>query len=139
MRRTFATHKWLWIGVGVVAFLIVLAVVRHPGNPGTPTPPGAVQGPKPPAGVTFDTRPGPAGDIVDAGFKIGESLTSGLMKDNARITTVDILKYAQQAYPNLAEVDVSAAADIQDVYGRSSVDLVASLTYSRATLDKIDK
>jgi DNA modification methylase len=52
--------------------------------------------------------------------------------------TVSILKYAQTAYPNMAEVDVDASADMVDMYGRTSVDQVATLTYSRATLDKID-
>jgi hypothetical protein len=105
----------------------------------TPTTP---RGPKPPAnveGLTFDVKPGPNGDIVTAKFKIAGGFTRGTTKDGARIDTVDILKYAQAAYPNLAEVDVDALSDMVDIYGRTSVDqVVVTLTYSRATLDKIN-
>jgi hypothetical protein len=105
------------------------------------TPPPTTQTLTPPSTVkdlTITVAPGPDGDIVTAKFKVSDNFTKGLIKDGARINTVDILKYVQAAYPNLAEVDVIAVADMVDVYGRTSVDQVATLTYSRATLDKID-
>lgn len=101
----------------------------------------APQGPQPPAYVrelTFDVKPGPDGDIVTATYKIGENFTKGLTKDSARIETMDILKYALQAYPNAVEFDVHAMADMVDTYGRTSVDQVATLIYMRDSLDKIN-
>lgn len=106
--------------------------------PATTTTP---QGPQPPAdvhGLTFDVNPGPNGDIVTAKFKISQDFTMGLAKDGARIDTVNILKYVQAAYPNLAEVHVDASADMEDIYGRTGVPQVVTVVYSRATLDKID-
>jgi hypothetical protein len=89
--------------------------------------------------LRFDVNPGPnGGDIVTAKFKISEDFTEGMAKDGARIDTMNILKYVQAAYPNLAEVHVDASADMVDIYGRSSVEQVVTLVYSRATLDKID-
>lgn len=103
--------------------------------------PTTPQGPKPPANVkalNISPPPGPDVDVVTARYKIGENLTKGLTKDGARIDTVDILKYIKAAYPNLTEVHVDATADMVDQYGNTSEDQVATLIYSRATLDKIN-
>jgi hypothetical protein len=156
-----APQKWPWIALSVVVLIIILAQLGKSGSdnsstssssassasaattsapaaaPTTTTP----QGPQPPAGVknlTFDVQPGPDGDIVTARYKISENLTAGLTKDGARIDTVSILKYAQAAYPNLAEVDVDASADMVDTYGNTKYEQVATLIYTRATLDKIN-
>ena len=103
--------------------------------------PTTPQGPKPPANVkalNISPPPGPDVDVVTARYKIGENLTEGLTKDGARIETVDILKYIKAAYPNLTEVHVAATADMVDRYGNTKEDQVATLVYSRATLDKIN-
>jgi cytoskeletal protein RodZ len=104
-------------------------------GPDTSTTP---QGPQPPEGVTFEVSPGPNGDIVTASYKLQENFTAGLTKDTARYKTVEVLKYAQSAYPKLAEVDVHVTADMKDTYGNTSVGQVATLVYSRDSLDKIN-
>jgi hypothetical protein len=152
-------RKWPWI-VFAVVFLSIVGHCQHSHHGGgsstnsstssTAASPSATaapdtsttpQGPRPPNAkdLTWNVQPSPdGGDIVTATFKIGENLTKGLTKDGARSDTADILKYALQAYPNAVEFDVHAMADMVDVYGRSSVDQVATLTYSRANLEKID-
>jgi hypothetical protein len=81
------------------------------------------EGPQPPnvQQLTWNVQPGPDGDIVTATFKIGENLTNGLTKDGARYDTIKILKYAQQVYPNLAEVDVHAMADMWTCTGAAAL------------------
>jgi Protein of unknown function (DUF2510) len=99
----------------------------------TPTPTGPV---KPDA--TFTVGPGPNGDVVTATFAISDNFTEGMMKDGARFTTIDILKYAQQAYPNAAEVNVQGTFPMKDAYGNTSTDVVVNITYLKSTLDKIN-
>jgi hypothetical protein len=153
-------RKWPWIALGVVVFLFIVGHScgrsdqgKNTGTAATATSPAAAaagpamtttttttQGPQPPRvqGLRWDVQPGPDGDIVTAKFKIGENLTNGLSKDGARIDTMNILKYAQQAYPNLAEVHVDGSADMVDQYGNTKDEQVVTLTYTRATVNKIN-
>jgi hypothetical protein len=135
--------KWPWI-VAVVALLLIIVGGCGESDQGKNNPTSGMataQGPQRPAdvqGLTFDVKPGPDGDIVTANFKIGENLTNGLTKDGARIDTMKILKYVHAAYPNLAEVHVNGSADMVDKYGNSKDEQVVTLTYTRATLNKIN-
>jgi hypothetical protein len=149
-------RKWPWIVAGVVLFLIIVGQCGHHSDTtstsgqskstaasnapassaaAAPTTP---QGPKSPANANISPPPGPDVDVVTARYKIGESLTKGLTKDGARIDTENILKYIKAAYPNLTEVHVFGTADMVDQYGNTSDDQVVTLTYSRATMDKIN-
>jgi hypothetical protein len=135
--------KWPWIVAGVVVLLIVITGLSGNDGQGKNTATSATtttKGPQPPQvqGLRWDIQPSPDGDIVTAKFKIAENLTKGLTKDGARIDTMNILKYAQQAYPNLAEVHVDASADMTDQYGNTTDDQVVTLVYTRATLNKIN-
>jgi hypothetical protein len=103
--------------------------------------PTTPQGPKPPANVkalNISPPPGPDVNVVTARYKISDNFTEGLTKDGARINTVDILKYIKAAYPDLTEVHVFGTANMVDQYGNTSDDQVVTLTYSRATMDKIN-
>jgi hypothetical protein len=143
------------IVAGVVLFLIIVGHCGHSDQgkntptsatatssaaaaPATTTTPRGPQAPADVQGLWFDVKPGPNGKIVTAHFKIGEGFTNGLTKDGARIDTMNILKFAQAAYPNVAEVDVDGSADMVDQYGNTKGEQVVSLTYTRATLDKIN-
>jgi len=105
----------------------------------------------PQAAPTSTTPPGPVlpsvkdlaidvspEDVVTATYKSGENLTAGITKDVARYETSLILKYALAKYPNLSAVNVHAKADLIDVYGNTNLREVATLTYSRASLDRIN-
>jgi hypothetical protein len=157
-------RKYIWLGVGIFVLLVIVgqcgkhndnnsssssssspsspssstsAAAAPPAEPTSTTPPG----PTPPSVKEFsiNEQPGPDGtDLVSATYKIGENLTEGLTKDTARIETSQILQYAVAKYPNLTEVDVHARADMTDEYGNSKEEEVATLTYSRATLNRIN-
>lgn len=95
-------------------------------------------GPKKPDGVTFTTTPGPDGDIVDARFAIRDNYTEQLIRDGARLDTIDILRYARATYPAASAVNVQGTFPMTDPYGNTSTQVAIDLTYSRATLNKIN-
>lgn len=100
--------------------------------------PSTPAGPKKPEGVTFTTAPGPNGDVVNARFAIRDNYTEQLIKDGARLDTIDILKYARATYPDASAVNVQGTFPMTDPYGNTSTQVAIDLTYSRATLDKIN-
>ncbi|OBG73567.1 hypothetical protein A5714_05145 [Mycobacterium sp. E2462] len=108
--------------------------------PATPTEaaPPTPAGPKKPDGVTFTAAPGPNGDVVDARFAIRDNYTEQLIRDGARTDTIDILKYARATYPDASAVNVQGTFPMTDPYGNTSTQVAIDLTYSRATLDKIN-
>ncbi|WP_406815754.1 DUF2510 domain-containing protein [Mycobacterium sp. M23085] len=95
-------------------------------------------GPKKPDGVTFTTSPGPNGQVVDARFAIRDNYTEQMIKDGARLDTIDILKYAHATYPDASAVNVQGTFPMTDPYGNTSTQVAIDLTYSRATLNKIN-
>lgn len=101
----------------------------------TPSPP---PGPKKPDGVTFTIASGPNGGVVDARFAIRDNYTEQLIKDGARLDTIDILKYAKATYPDAAAVNVQGTFPMTDPYGNTSTQVAIDLTYSRETLNKIN-
>lgn len=109
-------------------------------EPPTPTEaaPPTPTGPKKPDGVTFDTAPGPSGDVVNARFAIRDNYTESLIKDGARLDTIAILKYARATYPDASAVNVQGTFPMTDPYGNTATHVAIDLTYSRATLDKIN-
>lgn len=100
--------------------------------------PSTPAGPKKPDGVTFTTAPGPNGDVVDARFAIRDNYTEQMIRDGARLDTIDILKYAKATYPAASAVNVQGTFPMTDPYGNTSTRVAIDLTYSRATLDKIN-
>ncbi|OBJ04538.1 DUF2510 domain-containing protein [Mycobacterium sp. 1465703.0] len=107
--------------------------------PATPTEaPSTPAGPKKPDGVTFTTAPGPTGDVVNAHFAIRDNYTEQMIRDGARLDTIDILKYARATYPDASAVTVQGTFPMTDPYGNTSTQVAIDLTYSRATLDKIN-
>jgi Protein of unknown function (DUF2510) len=100
--------------------------------PPTPT------GPKKPDGVAFATSPGPDGEVVNARFAIRDNYTETMIKDGARLDTIDILKYVRATYPNASAVNVQGTFPMTDPYGNTSTQVAIDLTYSRATLNKIN-
>lgn len=110
------------------------SVAAGPTEPAPSTP----AGPKKPEGVTFSTAPGPNGDVVDARFAIRDNYTEQLIRDGARLDTIDILKYARATYPDASAVNVQGSFPMTDPYGNTSTQVAIDLTYSRATLDKIN-
>ena len=108
--------------------------------PATPTDaaPSAPTGPPKPDGVTFTTAPGPDGDVVNARFAIRDNYTEGLIKDGARLDTIKILKYARATYPAASAVNVQGTFPMTDPYGNTATHVAIDLTYSKATLDKIN-
>ncbi|BBZ69403.1 DUF2510 domain-containing protein [Mycobacterium paraseoulense] len=100
--------------------------------------PSTPAGPKKPDGVTFSVAPGPNGDVVDARFAIRDNYTEQMIKDGARMDTIDILKYARATYPDASAVNVQGTFPMTDPYGNTSTQVAIDLTYSRATLNKIN-
>ncbi|OBH36684.1 hypothetical protein A5690_07985 [Mycobacterium intracellulare] len=100
--------------------------------------PSTPAGPKKPDGVTFTTTQGPDGEIVDARFAIRDNYTELLIKDGARLDTIDILRYARATYPDASAVNVQGTFPMTDPYGNTSTQVAIDLTYSRATLNKIN-
>ena len=109
-------------------------------GPSTPTEaaPTTPTGPKKPDGVTFATAPGWNGDVVNAHFAIRDNYTEKMIKDGARLDTIDILKYAKATYPDASAVNVQGTFPMTDPYGNTSTQVAIDLTYSRATLNKIN-
>lgn len=109
-------------------------------GPSTPAEaaPSTPAGPKKPDGVTFTTAAGPDGELVDARFAIRDNYTELLIKDGARLDTIDILRYARATYPDAAAVNVQGTFPMTDPYGNTSTQVAIDLTYSRATLNKIN-
>ncbi|MCA2254123.1 DUF2510 domain-containing protein [Mycobacterium intracellulare] len=108
--------------------------------PSTPTEaaPSTPAGPKKPDGVTFTTTQSPDGEIVDARFAIRDNYTELLIKDGARLDTIDILRYARATYPDASAVNVQGTFPMTDPYGNTSTQVAIDLTYSRETLNKIN-
>ncbi|OBF05692.1 hypothetical protein A5730_16480 [Mycobacterium sp. ACS4054] len=104
----------------------------------TEAPPSTPAGPKKPDGVTFTTAPGPSGDVVDARFAIRDNYSEQMIKDGARMDTIDILRYARMTYPDASAVNVQGTFPMTDPYGNTSTQVAIDLTYSRATLNKIN-
>lgn len=100
--------------------------------PPTPT------GPKKPDGVTFTTAPGPSGTVVNAKFAIRDNYTETMIRDGARQDTIAILRYASATYPDASAVNVQGTFPMTDPYGNTSTYVAIDLTYSRATLNKIN-
>lgn len=100
--------------------------------PATPT------GPPKPDGVIFSTAPGPDGDVVNARFAIRDNYTEKLIKDGARLDTINILRYARATYPAASAVNVQGTFPMTDPYGNTATHVAIDLTYSKATLDKIN-
>ncbi|OBG79420.1 DUF2510 domain-containing protein [Mycobacterium sp. E3305] len=100
--------------------------------------PSTPAGPKKPDGVTFTTTPGPDGDVVDARFAIRDNYTEQMIKDGARTDTIDILRYARATYPDASAVNVQGTFPMTDPYGNTATHVAIDLTYSRATLNKIN-
>lgn len=100
--------------------------------PPTPT------GPKKPDGVTYTISPGPNGDVVEARFAIRDNYSETMIKDGARRDTIDILRYARATYPDASAVNVQGTFPMTDPYGNTSTQVAIDLTYSRATLNKIN-
>lgn len=109
-------------------------------EPPTPTEaaPPTPTGPAKPDGVTFGTVPGSSGDVVNARFAIRDNYTETMIKDGARLDTIAILKYARATYPDAAAVNVQGTFPMTDLYGNTSTHVAIDLTYSRATLLKIN-
>ncbi|MFD7247930.1 hypothetical protein ACFV6Y_39035 [Streptomyces massasporeus] len=156
-------RKWPWIVVAV----IVLGIIGQCGSsddkskdnsasPSTTTtttaaaaqavsPPEAVApeppapaGPTPPDGVNFHTEPGSQGEVLFAQFDISDNLTKGFIRRGAQYKTVEILKYADQAYPNVSKVFVQGSFPTTDAYGNTSNGMILNAGYDRSTLDKIN-
>jgi Protein of unknown function (DUF2510) len=104
----------------------------------TEAPPPTPTGPKKPDGVAFATSPGPSGDVINARFAIRDNYTETMIKDGARHDTIDILRYARATYPDAAAVNVQGTFPMTDPYGNTATQVVIDLTYSRATLNKIN-
>lgn len=100
--------------------------------------PSTPAGTKKPEGVTFTTAAGPNGDVVNARFAIRDNYTEQLIRDGARLDTIDILKYARATYPDASAVNVQGTFPMTDPYGNTSTQVAIDLTYSRETLDKIN-
>lgn len=105
-------------------------------RPATAAPPTPTGPEKPEA--TFTTSEGPNGQQVTAAFAIGDNFTEGMIKSGARYKTIEILEYADVAYPNAASVTVQGSFPMQDAYGNTSTSVVINITYLRSTLDKIN-
>lgn len=109
---------------------------------GAPTPteevPSTPPGPKKPDGVTFTLASGPNGGVVDARFAIRDNYTEQLIRDGARLDTIDILKYVKATYPDAAAVNVQGTFPMTDPYGNTSTQVAIDLTYTRETLNKIN-
>jgi Protein of unknown function (DUF2510) len=116
-----------------------------PGSSATAAPPESSEaapstpaGPKKPDGVTFTIAPGPNGDVVDARFAIRDNYTEQMIRDGARLDTIDILRYARATYPDASAVNVQGTFPMTDPYGNTSTHVAIGLTYSRETLNKIN-
>ncbi len=147
------------LALAVLAALVLLVIVgkswgfggKHGGESTAPTgettaepstsaetAPPTPSGPKKPDGVTFTTAPGPTGDVVNARFAIRDNYTETMIRDGARQDTIAILRYASATYPDASAVNVQGTFPMTDPYGNTSTYVAIDLTYSRATLNKIN-
>ncbi len=108
-----------------------------PSSPTEAAPPTPT-GPPKPDGVTFTTAPGPDGDVVNARFAIRDNYSEALIKDGARLDTINILRYARATYPAASAVNVQGTFPMTDPYGNTATHVAIDLTYSKATLNKIN-
>ncbi len=76
--------------------------------------------------------------MVDARFAIRDNYSEEMIRDGARSDTIQILKYAHATYPNASAVNVQGTFPMTDPYGNTSTQVAIDLTYSRATLNKIN-
>jgi hypothetical protein len=147
------------LALAALSALVLLIIIgkswgfdgRHDGQSPPPSSPPAAEsstptetasptptGPKKPDGVTFTVAPGPNGDVVNARFAIRDNYTEGMIKDGARLDTIAILRYARTTYPAAAAVNVQGTFPMTDPYGNTATEVAIDLTYSKATLDKIN-
>lgn len=94
--------------------------------------------PKPPKGVRVHTAPGTEGEIVFAEFDIADSLTKGMIRRGAQDKTVEILKFARDAYPDAARVFVQGRFPMTDQYGNTSDSIILNAGYDQSTLQRIN-
>lgn len=149
-----SNRKYILLGVGIFVFLVIVGQSGSHDNKNTSsttssssTSPSshsstnaAPPAPQPPpvTDLTISDKSDADSDNVFVSFKAREGFTDGLTKDGARYDTSLILQYALRKYPKLTEVIVSVNADMTDMYGNSKMEEVATLSYSRATLEKIN-
>lgn len=114
------------------------AKIEEPSGAPAPPAPTTSQAPTPPSGVTARVGSGPAGDVVVTEFDIHDGFTKSMIARNAQRETVKILKWADEAYPQAVEVTVQGRFPMKDTYGNTSNMTILDVTYSRATLDKIN-
>lgn len=76
--------------------------------------------------------------MVVTEFDIHDGFTKSMIARNAQRETVEILKWADEAYPQAVEVTVQGRFPMKDAYGNTSNSTILDVTYSRATLDKIN-
>lgn len=97
-------------------------------------PPGSV----PPEGVNFSTTTGADGEIVTAQFQIADALLMTFTKTLARSMTTNILRYADNKWPDAGAVIVQGSFQTVDPYGNSENSVVLNVTYLRDVLDKLN-
>ncbi len=111
---------------------------EEPSSEPAPAAPTTPQAPTPPSGVTARVGSGPNGDVVVTEFDIHDAFTKGMIARQAQRDTVKILKWADEAYPQAVEVTVQGRFPMKDAYGNTSNMTILDVTYSRATLDKVN-
>ncbi|WP_229479291.1 hypothetical protein [Mycolicibacterium mageritense] len=88
--------------------------------------------------VNVHVEPGTAGDVVFAEFNIHDGFTKGMIASNAQRDTVDILKWAHEAYPQASKVVVQGRFPMKDAYGNTANDIILNVSYDAVTLGKIN-
>lgn len=136
-------NKKILISVGAVfALLVVIGLVAGEGAEDTTDDIAAAEAepaaPKPPKGVRVHTAPGTEGEIVFAEFDIADSLTKGMIRRGAQDKTVEILKFARDAYPDAARVFVQGRFPMTDQYGNTSDSIILNAGYDQSTLQRIN-
>lgn len=74
-------------------------------------------------------------------WAIDDNFTAGMIRTGARLDVIHILKVIERdasLFRSLKAAEVRGTFSMQDQYGNDSEDKVIDLTYSRATLDRIN-
>lgn len=128
---TAPSRKTLWAATGV-ALLALVGCGSSDTQNASNTPEtsvsvasdGTVKGPE---DSTFILKPGPDGQDVLATFPIKFRMNESMTSDGAELTTIKLLEFARENYPDAAQVTLKG-----DLDGT----VLVTVTYLKATMDR---
>ncbi|MBP0006249.1 MAG: hypothetical protein J7642_21445 [Cyanobacteria bacterium SBC] len=86
---------------------------------------------------TYTGSLGATGNII-VWFPLKDNFNSNMIRDGAKITVRNILRKIDESNIDYQQVRLAATFVLSDKYGNSSEEKVLMLTYSKATVDRIN-